>query len=74
MSKDKQTKTWKYYVGYALSLSGASMVLWRLFGLLISLMNGTPFIYDIKEHFLYPLAFGLLLGAYNFHVDVNRNS
>ena len=59
MSKDKKTQTWKYYVGYALSLSGASMVLWRLFG---------------KEHFLYSLAFGLLLGAYNFHVDVNRNS
>lgn len=48
MSKDKQTKTWKYYVGYALSLSGASMVLWPLFGLLISLMNGTPFVYDFK--------------------------
>ncbi len=50
------------------------MVLWPLFGLLISLMNGTPFVYDFKEHFLYSLAFGLLLGAYNFHVDVNLNS
>lgn len=74
MSKDKKTQTWKYYVGYALSLSGASMVLWRLFGLLISLMNGTPFVYDFKEHFLYPLAFGILLSAYNFHVEVNRNN
>ena len=73
MDNKEKTKGWKYYVGYALSLSAASMVLWPLIGLLTSSLTGTPFVYDLKEHLLYPFAFGILLGAYNFHVDVNRD-
>lgn len=67
-------KTWKYYVGYTLALCAAAMTVWPLFGLLIASLNHVPFVYDPKDYLFRPLLFGVLLGAYNFHVDVNRNS
>ena len=70
---EEKKKTWKYYIGFTAALCGAAMIVWPLFGLLAASLSGTEFVYSLKDYLLHPLLFGVLLGAYNFHVDVNRN-
>ena len=49
-------------------------VMCHVFAYLPTLLNGIPFEYDVNGYLFRPMLFGLLLGAYYFHVDVNRNN
>lgn len=73
-SNKEKPRTWKYYILYTLAMMVTTTVMCHVFAYLPTLLNGIPFEYDVYGYLFRPMLFGLLLGAYYFHVDVNRNN